>query len=384
MTDTPASASNRAEPIYKENDFYVPFFKVLIGRRTIDKKVTNDILSVSYRDSLTEIDSFELSINNWDADKRKFKYIEGEQRETFYPGKDIEVRMGYYYQGKEKLQRMLFGEITTLEPNFPGSGSPVLSVRGLNILHRLRDRQRSDSYRNKRDSEIARQIAQRIGIDFTPIPGYRTVEEPNEFLFQDNKYDIVFLIERARTIGYELYIDFGTDDESRLIFKPSNQGKKTYLLEWGRSLLNFRPTLTTANQVSEVVVTGWNPNTKQRVVGRARREDLNTRALGLDQDNRVVEQSLSQKVEVVAEEPVYTTDEANRLAREKLERISKGMVKASGSTVGLPNMRAGTYIEIKELGELFSGRYFITETTHTMNDSGYQVDFTARKEEENT
>jgi phage protein D len=375
------TTSDRAEPIYRENDFYVPYFKVLIGSRELDRTVTNDIISLTYTDNLTNIDSFDMTINNWDADKRTFKYIEGEARETFYPGQDVEIRMGYYYQGREKLSRMLFGEITTLEPNFPGSGSPVLSVRGLNLLHRLRDRQRSDSYVNKRDSEIARTIAGRIGIDFSPIPAYRTVEESNAFLFQDNQYDIVFLMDRARAIGYELYIEYGENNESKLVFKPSTQGKKTYLLEWGRSMLNFRPTLTTANQVSEVVVTGWNPDTKARVVGRARRDDMETRALGLDQDIQVIERSMAQRVEVVADRPVTTTAEAEQEARETLEKISKGMVKGSGTTVGLPDLRAGTYIEIKNLGEIFSGNYYVTQTTHSINDSGYTTTFNARKEE---
>lgn len=378
------AASNRAQPIYKENDFYVPYFKIQIGRKELDKKITNDILSVSYKDNLTDVDSFQLEINNWDAKKRTFKYIEGEKKETFFPGQDIEVRMGYYYQGKEKTRRMLYGEITTLEPNFPGSGPPVLSVRGLNILHRLRDKQRSDSYVNKRDSEIALTIAKRIGIEFSPVPGYKDIEEPNEFLFQDNKYDIVFLMERARAIGYELYIEFGEDNKSKLVFKPSTHGKKTYLLEWGRSLINYRPTLTTANQVSEVVVTGWNPKTKKKVVGKATRKDLETKALGVEKDIKVIEKSLAQKVEIVADKPVYTKQEADQLAKEILENISKGMVKAGGSTVGLPDLRSGTYIEIKNLGELFNGRYFVTETTHTINDSGYLVNFSTRKEEKKT
>lgn len=373
--------SGRAEPIYRENDFYVPCFKVLVGSRELDRIVTNDIISLTYTDNLTDIDSFNMTVNNWDADNRTFKYIEGDARQTFYPGQDVEIRMGYHYQGKEKLSRMLFGEITTLEPDFPGFGSPVLTVRGLNLLHRLRDRQRSESYVNKRDSEVARIIADRIGINFSPIPACRSVEDPHEFLFQNNQYDIVFLMDRARTIGYELYIEYGEDNESRLVFKPSTQGKKTYLLEWGRSMLNFRPTLTTANQVSEVVVTGWNPDTKARVVGRARRDDLETRSLGVDQDIQVIERSMAQRVEVVADRPVTTRAEAEQAARETLEKISKGMVKGSGSTVGLPDLKAGTYIEIRELGEIFSGSYYVTRTTHTINDSGYTTTFNARKEE---
>ncbi len=370
--------ANSATAIYTKQDFYVPYFEILVENQKLKKEITNDVISVTYRDNLTDIDSFELTINNWDAEKRKFKYIEGEGKEVFYPCKDIEIWMGYYDKGNKKIQRMLFGEITSLEPNFPGSGSPTLNVRGLNILHRLRDRQRSDSYINKRDSQIAREIARRIGIDIKVRDNFMTVEEPHDFIFQNNKYDIVFLMERSRTIGYELYVNV---EERKLYFLPSVQGKKKYLLEWGRSLVSFRPNLTTANQVSEVVVSGWDPRAKRRVVGRATRRDLETRALGVERDIRIIESSLSQRVEVIADRPVYTEREARQLAKETLERMSKGMVKASGSTIGLPELKSGTYLEINGLGDLFSGKYFVTETTHTINDSGYTANFSARKEE---
>lgn len=368
----------RATAIYREFDFYVPYFEILIENRRLEKETINDIMSLTYRDNLTGIDSFELTINNWDADRRRFKYIEFDGKDVFSPGKDVEVWMGYYEGGRKKVQRMLYGEITSLGPNFPGSGPPVLNVRGLNILHRLRDRQRSDAYRNKRDSEIARIIARRIGIDIKVRDNFMTVEEPMEFIFQDNKYDIVFLMERARTIGYELYVNV---EEKRLYFLPSLQGKKKYQLEWGKSLISFRPDLTTANQVSEVVVTGWNPQAKRRVVGRATRRDLETRALGVERDIRTIERSMAQRVEVIADRPVYSEREARALAKETLERISKGMIKARGSTVGLPDLKSGTYLEIRGLGDLFSGNYFVTESTHTVNNSGYITTFSARKEE---
>jgi phage protein D len=250
----------------------------------------------------------------------------------------------------------------------------------LNILHRLRDKQRSDSYIKKKDSEIAKKIAQRIKIGIEVGDNYNKTEKEIDFIFQNNKYDIIFLLERAKTIGYELYVD---PDKEKLIFKPSTQGKKTYKLDWNRSLLNFRPTLTTANQVSEVKVTGWDPKKKKQVVGTAKRKDLDTRALGVARDIKLIEKSLTQKIEIIADRPVNNKEQAKKLAKETLERMAKGMVKASGSTVGLPNLRAGTYLEIGELGDLFSGRYYVTETTHTISDSGYTTNFSARKEEEN-
>jgi phage protein D len=374
------ASDSSAEEIYIGRDFYVPYFEVMLQNKKLPKEIINDVISLSYKDSLTEMDSFELTINNWDAEHRWFKYIEGDNKEKFYPGQEVEVYMGYIYRGKKETERMLYGEITTLEPDFPGSGSPTLKVRGLNMLHRLRDKQRSDSYSKKRDSEIAKKIAGRINISIEVSENYTSAETPVDFIFQNNKYDIVFLIERAKTIGYELYFD---PDKKKLIFKPSTQGKKAYKLDWNRSLLNFRPTLTTANQVSEVKVTGWDPDKKKKVVGTAKRKDLDTRPLSATKDIKLIEKSLTQKIEIVADRPVHNKEQAKKLAKETLERIAKGMVKASGSTVGLPSLRAGTYLEIGELGELFSGRYYVTETTHTISDSGYTTNFSARKEEEN-
>jgi len=70
--------------------------------------------------------------------------------------------------------------------------------------------------------------------------------------------------------------------------------------------------------------------------------------------------------------------------------MAKEMVKASGSTVGLPNLRAGSVLEIRGVGEKspsrpprgrFGGRYFVTQTTHTIADGGYTTQFECRREE---
>ena len=375
------TSDSSAEEIYKGRDFYVPYFEVKLQNKKLDKKVIYDIISLTYKDSLKDIDSFELTINNWDAKTRKFKYIEGNNIEIFFPGQVFELYMGYIYKRERKLKKMLHGEITTLEPDFPGSGPPTLKVRGLNLLYQLKNKQRSDSYIKKRASQIAEKIAKRINIKIELAENYKGKEKKIDFIFQNNKYDIIFLLEIAKTIGYELYLD---PEKKKLVFKPSELASKNFKLEWNRSLLNFRPTLTTANQVSEVKVIGWNPNKKKKVIGKAKAKKLDTRALGTAKHIKLVDKSIKKKVEIVAKEPVYTKEEANRLAVAIMKKIEKGMVKASGSTVGIPSLRAGTYLEIKNLGELFSGKYYVTGTTHTIGDSGYTTKFSARKEEKKT
>jgi phage protein D len=68
------------------------------------------------------------------------------------------------------------------------------------------------------------------------------------------------------------------------------------------------------------------------------------------------------------------------MARDILRNQLKEMVKASGSTVGLPDLRAGRKVIIKNLGQRFSGEYFVTQTTHKIGDGGYTTSFEARRE----
>ncbi len=41
------------------------------------------------------------------------------------------------------------------------------------------------------------------------------------------------------------------------------------VLEWGKNLLDFQARMTTAQQVTEVTVRGWDPKTKKEIIGRA-------------------------------------------------------------------------------------------------------------------
>ena len=56
-------------------------------------------------------------------------------------------------------------------------------------------------------------------------------------------------------------------------------------------------------------------------------------------------------------------------------------MKGSGSTVGLPDLRSGSVVEVDGLGKRFTGRYFVTGTTHGITNGGYTTQFECRREE---
>ena len=150
----------------------------------------------------------------------------------------------------------------------------------------------------------------------------------------------------------------------------------TYELKWGLSLIDFKPTLTTANQVKSVTVNGWDRKTKQPIRGTAAVDKLT-----LNGDLRENFESCDEREERVEDEPIFTQDEADKRALDLLKERNRDLVKASGTCIGLPELRAGQRVTIGNLGSRFSGEYFITDTMHTISDSGYITKFNARRED---
>ena len=373
-----------ATPFYTGQDFYVPSFDVKVGQQRLSRLVIRDILSVSYKDSLTEIDSFEITINNWDAEKRFFRYSDSE---IFNPGEKVELWMGYYpHIGSTKgLKLMLTGEITSLRPSFPAQGQPTLVISGLNFLHRLRKRQISRAYPNLTDNQIARQIAGRLNLEIKLDHSHPAARTPHDYLLQDNQFDIVFLLGRARRIGYDLFAEEeGTDgraNPSKLIFKPSTAvDSPPIVLEYGKTLIEFSPELTTANQVGKVTVRGWDNLRKTPITKTATLQNLRRRGLLNKEGRAKLESGFADREEIITDRPVNNGAEAQQLADETLQSNVKDMVKGSGSVVGLPELCTGRILNLLGMGETFSGSYFVTSTTHTIGDGGYTTRFECRME----
>jgi phage protein D len=265
----------------------------------------------------------------------------------------------------------------------------------LNVLHRLRPRQYTTTWTDKRDSEIAENIAtlkdknkQRFPLPIVTDPNAKAKEPQLPYVAQKNEYDLDFLLARARQRGYVVYVSEGNPDgqgaerEPHLYFGPSNathpaRRDVSFELKWGISLIDFKPTLTTANQIKSVTVNSWNRATRQPIRETVTLDD---RRLNLNRDLHDMLDVGNPREEFVVDEPVYTPAQARERALAVLMDRHKEIVKASGTCVGLPDLHAGQRVQIAGVGARFSGTYFVTETTHTINDSGYTTRFNARRE----
>ena len=361
-------------------DLFVPAFEVLIGQQKLDRRMIRDVLEVSFHDSIEEMGGFSLMLANWDADRYTYAYSD---EHIFDPGKRLDLRMGYL--GRGQLSWMVRGVITDLTPSFPASGPPTLSISGRNRLHDLLGERRSKVHPPGPDTDIARQIVMAfpdlsISVDAGNLA---TALQLDDFV-QENEFDLLFLKRRARQLGYELIVseqDSGTvlrmvnsllrrDNPLKLVYRASMRGGP---------LIDFQPRFSTARQPESLQLNSWNPLEKRSISVRVGRNDLRIRDPEFDRGS--IAAAVQKRTEVISAEPVQDESEGRRRATDYLERIVKETMTATGRTVGLPELRAGTVLEIEGVGRRFSGRWFVTSSDHTIGSGGYTTSFACRREE---
>jgi phage protein D len=388
------------QDVFVGQDFYAPGFRVVVGGKEL-RQIETDVVSVSYTDKNNEIDSVELTVNNWDPDglgpgRGWWKYSDAN---TLDPWQDVELWMGYYRAGNDELRRMMVGELVRLTPSFTAGGPATLTVRGLGILNRFRTSQISKDYFQKKDSWIFRDIVQTVAqqtrqsianldlvVDDDEIGRTMANETEIKHLTIKQEYALNFLFQRSRAIRYELAVDVsqlqpGGRRTVTLHYRPANTVMRpTYILEWGKSLISFQPSFATSNQVSEVVVRCWNREQKKKFEGHATLADLQAEGI-IDPaaDLKANTGPQSKRTEVVTDQVVQSDAEATQLAKSRLRVIAQSVVSGKGRTIGVPDLRQGTKLQMKGLGR-FDGFYVVEQTTHTIGDGGYTTDFTARME----
>lgn len=354
-------------------DVYRPERSVSIDGTALSPDVMRDVFEVSFVDDIDDIDVVTLKISNaWDPQTRKFPYSGHDQ---FAPGRRLELGIGY--RGGDGLVRMMQGTITSISPLYPSEGPSLLVVRARSLEAELLKTEETRVYTDVTDSQIAKDIAGRLNVKLVTDPRSQASEPTHKYVVQFAQYDLVFLIERARRLGYEVMIE-KRGDNFELYFGPSQHLHSNPLkLQYGVNLHEFSPELNTADQVEKVTVDSWDPINKKRLTATATRSDFP----GLAKLDSSVSKAFRGKTEMVADLPVNDEATVRAIAKGTMERIMKRMTTGYGSTSGTPDIRAGRLLDITGLDERFNGTYFVTGSKHTFGPNGYHTMFTCRREE---
>jgi phage protein D/phage baseplate assembly protein gpV len=281
--------------------------------------------------------------------------------------------------GREASEPLITGEVTALEAEFDTTGSHAV-VRGYDQSHRLHRGRHTESYRDVTDSDVVRAVARRAGLQLGTVEETRT-RYPH--VAQANLSDWDFLKARAREIGYEVAVaggklDFRKPTPAAQAPQAGDLGASDRLqLILGSNLESFRPRLTSAEQVKEVQVRGWDPLRKQKLVGSA---PAATTAAALSSSTQpTTPLDLAQKFggpTFVAVDRAHSTQlEVDAVARALSEQIAGVFAEAEGVAKGDPRLKAGAAVSVGLAGDPFEGRYTLTSTRHVFSPDGYKTTF---------
>jgi uncharacterized protein len=357
--------------------YFAPAFKVQVNGANLTADVSKNITEVSVTHELDTTDSFALSIAN---PYPQMRWTHTRDADLFREGNAIVIEMGYV----DNLQCLMDGEITRISPSFPESGTPSLRVEGHSRMHRLQGSRRTRTFQQMTDKQIAEQIAR----DLNLTPQADDTAPQHDYVIQFNQTDLDFLRERAEYIHFEVRVEGRT-----MFFRHAQENQaQAYTLVWrspSRSfqsgvnilpLKNFNPTLNTLHQVNTVIVRGYDPKNKRQIIGRAGSGDEEATMGGKQAGPQVTASAFgTQTEEVRVDHPLATQEEADRLARAIYNQRALQLVTGSGSTIGVPDLRAGAVIEMDGLGPRFNGQYYVTQTTHTSGGGGYTTSFAVKR-----
>lgn len=361
------------ETLAKENlNFYAPRFEVTIGEEKLAVNVSKEILDVTVTEKIDEGASFKLTLHDdFDMNTQKFKLLDDPR---FTVGNTIAIDMGY----GSNLLRMINGNITSLEPSFFANEMPTFTIGGQDLSYDYMKRPSpARIFHEKKYSDIARTIAQEAGL----LSVVDETEEIGKFepsIFKNNNETY---FEFLNNIKEKVKFNFDIKGQTMYFLKQNDDEKEILTLELGKDIVSFRPILNTTGLLAKVEVRGHNPrDPKKPIKGRAIAGSETSKEPGKITGSELLAKKSSRTLptKVITNVVVNSEEHANAIAKAELIKASDTLIEGEVECIGLPQIRTGVNVVLDKMGQRFSGKYYVKETTHTINSSGYRTRFSVK------
>ena len=286
------------------------------------------------------------------------------------------ARVSVQVADKSQPATLIAGEVTALEAEYDQSGTFTV-VRGFDQTHRFFRGRTTASYLQMTASDIAGTIARRAGLQLGEVTATTTVYDHYS---QAGQTDWEILTRLARANNFEVSVregkfSFGPPaDASTAPPVGGSANTEPLVLSLGTDLLRFRSILTSAAQVEEVEVRGWDIATKKALTAsqpaRTKRIELPTTTPAQ------LAKTFGGPAYVATDIPYRTQAEVDEAAKALADELASSFAEFEGTARGRPELRAGASVTLDGLGAPFDGNYTITTSRHRFDpQTGYTTSF---------
>ena len=362
---------------------YLAGFTLKIDGEDASAELIRDIREIVVESSLYQPASFSIVINN--------DYFPGTEtgadpwryQDTFAIGKAIVIGFKSattedtaFSEGAEATA--INGEIAAMEADFNPDSQATITIRGYDASHRLYRGRHNYSYQNKKDSDIVKDIAGKVGItvgtvDDTGGPfGYGDINDKSGYVFQVNQTHMEFLRGRAARHGFEMFVE-----EGKLHFRKPTAGESLEL-KWLEDIQKIQANITSSEQVSSVEVRAWDYNQKQALVAQKETPSgelitSNEFGQGKSTSSAFSGKPSSPTLRVVNQ--IFSSqDEGDKIAQALCDETGRDFVQVEATATGNPKLCPGKSITLADIGK-YSGTYYLTRVRHQFIEGAYTTDF---------
>jgi phage protein D/phage baseplate assembly protein gpV len=287
--------------------------------------------------------------------------------------------------GDDGAGTLIVGEVTGLEQDSDATGTWTV-VRGYDLSHRLCRGRRTRTFLDATDGDIVRRVAGDSGIELGDVEDDGAV---HPHVGQVNLTDWEFLRARANERGREVAVVGGklvwhapvSHDTAPGALDDPQSPPQPLQLALGTNLLRLSPRVTAAEQVSEVWVRGWDPETKQPVRGSAKTSTVSASSGAHPAD---LAGRFSAAPFLVADRPVRDEQEADAVAAAVAEQIAGAHAELTGLALGDPKLLPGAAVSVSGASWPHDGDYVLSGTRHRYDETGYHTEFSVSGRQERT
>ncbi|MCP4138403.1 MAG: phage late control D family protein [bacterium] len=338
------------------NETYAPAFLIQANNNRFSIQQEVDVMEVVVNERIDAPSTFTIRMSDVNM-----QWID---HPDFSEGSVVSISLGY----KDSVEELMNGEITALYPGFTGYTGNTLVIKGCTQMHRLKRGRKTRSFEEMTDSDIISEIAGSVGLGTDVDP----VGSQHLFTVQRDQTDYDYIMMLANKFDCSVYTKDGT-----LFFKKREENQADdAILEWGKTLKDFHPRLESDGLISEVEVRGWNSTTDETVVFSKTVDDVVDVIGGNCLGGAKVRENFGDAKMVFVDKRIKDINSAEQAALDLITRNSMNYINAEGQCEGHPGIRAGKYLEIKEVGKRFSGKYFVKGAKHHLiSGRGYSTKF---------
>lgn len=338
-------------------NFYSPRFEVEVGTTTIDES-DGRLSGLEVDTAIDRANRVSFSLNHvFDHERGEFTDVDFD---IFEEGTEMTVKLGY----GDEIHPLFHGRIDSVQPNFPSSGAASISVSAQDLRQLMQSSKRHDSWDDASLTDVPTLIAENYPFLDSHIEGVSAGlggldELDHEKIVKAAESDYDYVETLAADFGFETFSRAG-----KFFFRrPHWDEPEALRLQWGRSLVSFRPGKPGGDRdVKTVKVYDWDVRRAEQIVGVAERDG------GADGEDGLIERKI----------PVESPTEADARAAAIMQWTRQGPT-SQGETIGLPELQIGEPIELDGLGSQFNGTYYVEEATHRIDESGYTTTFEVRE-----